>query len=169
MEFSIPFRSLKEGKHLYEFEINDAFLNEFENEELENADLSVSLELEKKTNLIILTFGISGMIDVQCDRCLDFFSIPVEYSGKLYVKFGYEEVDNPEIIVLHPETDVIELKQIIYELIILNIPIRNIHPENEHGESTCNAEMIKILEKHLVDEDDKPADSRWDKLNELFN
>ena len=39
----------------------------------------------------------------------------------------------------------IDLTQLIFELIVLNIPKKRKHPLNKEGNSTCNKEMIELV------------------------
>ena len=60
----------------------------------------------------------------------------------------------------------IDLKQLIFELIILNLPNRRQHPLNEDGSSNCNKEMIVLVNKYTLKEK-KSSDPRWDALKKL--
>ena len=51
----------------------------------------------------------------------------------------------------------------LYEIYMLNYPIRVVHPEGE-----CNEEMERVLEDMTVEESDE-IDPRWDELKKLIN
>ena len=71
------------------------------------------------------------------------------------------------MIILNTDDHEIDLKDYIYELIFLNIPIRKVHPDDEDGNSTCNPEMLNKLEKYTTKDESSKIDSRWSKLNDL--
>ena len=48
--------------------------------------------------------------------------------------------------------------------LIFNLLIRVVHPDGE-----CDGEMQEVLDKYLIDEDNKPTDPRWDELKKLIN
>jgi len=64
-----------------------------------------------------------------------------------------------------PETDYqFDLSTYIYEFIHLGLPARLLHPDDENGNSTCDPEMLRLLEKLA------PAgtvDPRWEALKKL--
>ena len=55
-EFTIPFVGLKEGKHLFEYEIYNAFFEYFEYEDFNSSNLKVNVVLEKKNNTFRTAF-----------------------------------------------------------------------------------------------------------------
>ena len=58
----------------------------------------------------------------------------------------------------------LDVSQFIYEYINLQVPMRNVHDEEENGQ-TCDPETLKELEKHKINHDETPAtDPRWDGL-----
>jgi uncharacterized metal-binding protein YceD (DUF177 family) len=50
----------------------------------------------------------------------------------------------------------IDLVSFFYEYIHLALPIKRIHPDDEKGNSTCNPEMIRKLNDHLIQVRVKP-------------
>ena len=51
-------------------------------------------------------------------------------------------------------------------MIILNLPNRRQHPLDENGESTCNKEMVDLVNKY-TEVKEKSSDPRWDALKDL--
>ena len=58
----------------------------------------------------------------------------------------------------------LDFAELIYQTYIINYPIRVVHPDGE-----CDGEMQEVLDKYLIDEDNKPTDPRWDELKKLIN
>ena len=86
---------------------------------------------------------------------------------KVIIKITDEELPSTdEIFYIKKSENSIDLKQLIFELIILNLPKRRQHPLNEQGEITCNKEMVDLIEKYTVKEE-KSSDPRWDALKDL--
>ncbi len=171
---TIPFKGLKQGKHELEFEISDRFFSEFEGSEITKGNLMANVLLEKNSTFLKLDVHISGDAEVVCDRCLETFYTPVEYTGNLFVKFSereaYEEDD--DVIFLPPSESELDLKQYLFDWICLSLPVRRIHPDDENGNSLCNPEMLKKLDELVVPEEPKGAadddQDEWKrKLNEL--
>jgi len=169
-QYTLPFSGLSEGKHQFDFTVTDRFFAEFEGSEVEKGELNVQVELEKRSTYLGLTFLISGAVQLVCDRCLENFVYPVESKRKLLVKFSEKPVeDEAELIYLHPTAFQVDVAQLIYEFVILSLPIRRIHPDGENGESLCDPVMIKKLEelRHHGNTSDEPDDPRWNELRKI--
>lgn len=170
-QYIIPFKGLKEGKHDFDFTFDKEFFEENSNLEISDGNLTADLILEKKSTFLIVKTKLQGEIEIECDRCLERFFYPVNYSGELFVKFK-EEVEEPDdkIIFLHPNEDLLDLYQYFYDIIGLSIPIQKIHPDNEEGESGCNKEMLDFLNSGAeLDNSSEDIDPRWSKLKDLYN
>jgi uncharacterized metal-binding protein YceD (DUF177 family) len=100
-----------------------------------------------------LGITLSGEMQVQCDRCLEYFGLPVDYTGHLVVRFSETEKEpDEEVVYLHPDAFEIDLKHYLYECLSLNIPIRKVHPDLENGDPGCDPEMLKKLSEYLITE-----------------
>ena len=167
--FTIPIGGLKEGQHYFEYKIDKAFFEQFEESEISEGDLTVNVEADKRASHIDLSIGISGTVRVSCDRCLGIFSQPVECTNRLLVKFGKtHEEEDPDMIIVSSEEHDIDLKQFFYEYILLALPIKRIHPDDSSGQSTCDPEMLEKLKEHISGEEEE-TDPRWNELKKLMN
>jgi len=163
-KYVIPYSGLKTGIHFYEFLVDDAFFEELDYSEIKKGDLKVSVTLNKHETMLIFDFDIDGKIQVACDRCLDLFYMPVAGQNKLVVKFGKVSAEESDELVIIPESEhKFSLDKFIYEYISLLAPIQRLHPENENGESSCDPEVVKLLEIHKP----KEIDPRWNALKNI--
>jgi len=114
---------------------------------------------------MLLDFTMEGHIIVECDRCLEDLELPIDSYDELIVKFGdSEETETEEVIVVSPKEYELDVSQYIYEYISLQLPMRNVHDEEENGQ-TCDPEILKALEKlQPQQEETPPEDPRWDGL-----
>jgi uncharacterized metal-binding protein YceD (DUF177 family) len=170
-QYTLPFSGLSEGKHRFDFNINDRFFAEFENSEVEKGELEIQIELEKRSTYLSLSFTIDGVVELVCDRCLENFIFPVKSNRKLLVKFSEKQVeDEAELVYLHPTAFEVEVAQFIYEFVILSLPIRRVHPDGENGENLCDPVMIKKLEELRYHSNtlDEPDDPRWNELRKII-
>ncbi|TAJ14622.1 DUF177 domain-containing protein [Marinilabiliaceae bacterium JC017] len=172
-DYGISFKGLKDGRHTYEYAIGRSFFELIEEPLVENGDVQVFVELNKSQTMLVLDFDIHGNVESICDNCLAPVNIDVSYQGKLYVKFGeeYQELSD-EIIVLPHEVHELNVAQWIYEFIIISLPIRHIHPDDENGEPLCDKNMLKKLDQYLVDtdhidEEEDNIDPRWEALKKF--
>ncbi|WP_298550406.1 DUF177 domain-containing protein [uncultured Algibacter sp.] len=171
-EFTIPFVGLKTGKHRFEYKLEQTFFEHFEYEDFNDVNINVSLELEKKTTLLELHFKISGWVNVNCDLTNEPYNQAIENEFDLVVNFGDEYNDeNIDILIIPHGTYEINIQQYIYELTILAVPIKRIHPGVEDG--TLDSEILEKLEElspKLKDKKDKEEDidPRWNTLKKLL-
>lgn len=165
--YSIPLAGLKEARYTYDFKIGDDFFEAFEGSEIKRGEFRVMVVLEKRITHIELDITINGRAEVVCDRCLDTFYLPVSSANRLFVKQGRElEEADPDMITMPLDEHEIDLSQFFYEYIHLALPLKRIHPDDSNGRTTCNGEMIRKLEAHLMTGEGDP-DPRWDELKKL--
>lgn len=150
-QYIIHFKGLKEGVHEFEFILGKPFFEEFERLEAQDGKVVAGISLERKTSLLDLEIHLQGDILVTCDRCLENFWMPVDYSGHLVVQFSEREQEgNDEIIYLHPEEYQLDLKHFLYECVSVSIPYRKVHPDLPDGKSGCDPEMLGKLESLII-------------------
>jgi len=171
VDYKIPFRGLENGKHQYEFNIDNKFFEGFPEGDISKGNLIAKVELIKRSTGVESFFDVSGKVTLPCDRCLDDLEVPIEFQGKLFFEFGHESEEvSDELVMLSPSDHYLELDLYIYEYIILSLPIQKIHSDDEDGNSLCNAEMLSKLNSMIVNNDDDEIDDpRWDKLRDLIN
>jgi uncharacterized metal-binding protein YceD (DUF177 family) len=175
--YSINFVGLKEGKHRFEYHLDKKFLEIFENPLVEDLDIRVNLVLDKHNTLLELNFDWKGTVAAVCDVCNEDFNLPVEGKEKLIVKFVHEipedAADELEIIYIKHGESAINIALPMYEALVLQIPFRKVHPDDEHGQPTCNQQVLKYLQENVGDEHAKDSNeeeqsaSIWDELKKL--
>ncbi|GEL10147.1 Uncharacterized metal-binding protein YceD, DUF177 family [Flavobacterium glycines] len=172
-EFLIPFVGLKLGKHHFEYQINNAFFEIFEYDEFQNSDIKVSLVLEKKSNMLELNFKHKGTVNVPCDLTGEDFDLPIKGKMKLIVRFG--EVfnnDNEELLILPFGEFEINIAQYIYEMVVLSVPQKRVHPGVKDGSLKTEAleklNELQVKEVKKKENKEENIDPRWDKLKQLL-
>lgn len=171
-EFTIPFIGLKLGLHHFNFEIEKAFFEYFEYEDFNDANVHVDISLLKNTTLLELNFKISGTVNINCDLTNEPYNQVIENDFELVVNFGDEYNDeNIDILILPHGAYEVNIQQYIYELIVLAVPIKRVHPGVEDGTLSSDIlEKLKELSPKLDDEkkEDKDIDPRWNTLKKLL-
>ena len=165
--YTIPVTGLKEGRHLYEFEVESNFFEREEESEIKECDIRVEVILIKRSAHMELTLHVEGSVKVECDRCLEEYWQEIDNESMLLMKFGdhYEELDD-EVMIIPSGESMVDLDQLIYEFAHLALPVQRLHPENEEGESECDPVMLAKLGNHITDRDDE-IDPRWSELGKL--
>jgi uncharacterized protein len=172
-QYIIYFSGLKEGNHDYHFDIDKSLFLEYGVDEITDAKVAIDVVLIKKSNHLAFSFEINGIVATFCDRCLSSLNLEIHDSQNLYVNFGEitsDVTDVDDTMILARAEDKIDLAKHFYDYLVLNLPIKKIHPDDEDGNSTCDQEMLKKLEEYQSREaDDEETDPRWDKLKNLLN
>ena len=132
--FKIPFKGLNLGSHQFEWKINKSFFELFDNEDILNCHLHVHLEMDKTERMFTLDFKIIGDLEVECDRCLDNLVIPTSIHEQYFIKLGHERKEESDEILIIPENDFeIDVSEIVHDFIILSMPIKKVHGEDNKG------------------------------------
>jgi uncharacterized metal-binding protein YceD (DUF177 family) len=171
--YTIQFVGLKVGEHHFDYQIDNTFFLEFDFDEFNEANLKVNLLFEKKTTLLELTFTVNGTINVNCDVTNEPFNLDIKDSFKLVVKFGEDyNNDNEEILIVPHGEYQINVAQYIYELVVLAVPAKKVHPGIEDG--TLQSDILNKLEELSPEEgkteenNTEDTDPRWDTLKKLL-
>lgn len=172
-EFIIPFVGLKIGKHHFDYQIDKSFFQHFEYEDFNDVSIKTDLIFEKKSTLLELHFKISGTVNINCDISNEPYDQKIKGSFDLVVKFGDEYNDDYEDILIIPHGEYeINVSQYIYELIILSVPAKRLHPGIKDG--SLQSDILKKLEelspKDLETKKNKSEgiDPRWNTLKKLL-
>lgn len=178
-DFIIPFEGLKVGIHTFEFNITDAFFTDYDGSLIEKASVNVLLDLDKKESMMIAEFEVDGNVETTCARCNDPVEEYIYGEYKIIYKFGSDESEDEDLIVLPYGEYEIDLNDLLYELISVSMPARSIHDEGD-----CNENVAEFFiggdddedesdeeEDNSADDDngddDDDIDPRWSALKNL--
>lgn len=188
-EFNIQFTGLKIGTHEFDYHIDKDFFNLFEYEDYNCVDVNVKATLNKKDTFMELSLSHKGTVNVPCDTTGENFDLPIESNLKLVVKFGDDfNNENEELLILPHGEYQFNVAQYIYEMIILSVPQKRVHPDiaeeyeiDEFDEDELDFlldldDMDDDFEDEEIDDDDiedkqddhKETDPRWDELKKLL-
>lgn len=169
-EFDIPFSGLKLGKHHFEYQIDKSFFDSFEYDEFNAASVQVDVILEKMSTVMELAMRAKGTVNVACDITNEPYDQPVEGSLELVIKFGEEFSDeDDEILVLPHGEHQFNIAQYIYEMLVLAVPSKRVHPGVLDG--SLDSEMLRKLQELQPKEKGNKTentDPRWDALRNLL-
>lgn len=163
---------LKLGTHVFNYKIENTFFEAFGFNEFNRSHLQVTLNFDKKPTFFKLMFVVKGHVNVDCDLSLEPYEQEISGTLSLIVKFGstYND-DNEEVLIIPHEHCKIDVSQYIYELIVLSVPAKRIHPKVLDG--TMNSEALNKFKKLEISESKPLArenrpDPRWDTLKSLI-
>ncbi|NLO69964.1 MAG: DUF177 domain-containing protein [Porphyromonadaceae bacterium] len=183
-QYNIPLRGLATESQTYDFVLDNSYFQKIDSPEVQHGNVKCTITVKKKTNLFELSFNVDGIIRIPCDRCLDEMDQVIRYKDKLQVKLGEKFAEEGDIVIIPESEGEINVAWFMYELIVLNIPLKHVHAPGE-----CNKTMVGKLKKHItrqksddddisdldfddtdddVETDEVPTDPRWDGLQNIF-
>lgn len=168
-EYSIPFAGLKQGKHEFKFDIDNTFFQELEYREFNGANIDLKIILDRRSTVLELDMQAAGTVNLNCDLTNEAYDQKIEADLALVVKFGEEFNDeDDEILILPHGEHQVDVSQYIYEMLVLAVPPKRLHPGVLDG--TLQSEALRKLEE-LSPKDTKrnkeQTDPRWDALKDL--
>ena len=130
-DYDIVFSGLKEGEHNYVFNISDTFLKNFGFNELNNVDIKVNSIFVKKNSLMELNLNGEGSYILTCDISNEKCPYRVVSELNYIIKFGenYND-DNDQYVIIPYSSYKFNIAKTIYEMIVLSIPQKKVHPGN---------------------------------------
>lgn len=174
-DFDIHIFKLSNGQHDYQFEIKESFFELFTNEIAHQGNLVANISLDKTDRMIQLHATIEGGVTLTCDRSLEEFEEEIYTEKTMLYKFGEEEQElADDVMVIHKDTQIINIASILFEFILLEIPMKKIHPKHrEDFDEDDESELLVVytsepeesVEEETTSED--TIDPRWEKLKNL--
>jgi uncharacterized metal-binding protein YceD (DUF177 family) len=175
--FTINFVSFADGEHLFDYQINNKFLKHFEAALVQEGDIQVKLSLIKFLDSLEFNFEFQGTVEIACSVCTEAFDFPIEGTDQVIIKIVSEipkQEDEFNVVYIKEGISSISIAEMLYEMLMLSIPIRTVHPINEEGNYACSPDVLKYLEINddieASDEeanDDDNINPIWDELKKL--
>ena len=165
--FVIPLNGLTQGGSRFDWHADGQFFSNSGNTEILDADLQVSVHVEKTMRFFGVDALITGWVKVLCDRCLEELELPVDTSFRLSVKFGGNaetaDAGDREIVMVPEGSSELDLAQFVYDYTCISLPMRRVHPEGE-----CNPEALKYLSAGSDAEGDPVTESPFAALKNML-
>ncbi len=162
-QYKVPFRTLPEGEHQFDFQLNTSL---FEGREVlveYEGKLDVQVVFFKQGSKNRLDIALKGMLITTCDRCLEAMEFPFENSGRFYLREAEEgEEEKEDVVFVAEEDNDVELSQLFYEMLVLGLPQKKMHNIED-----CDVEMLGKIDALKVKKD-KDIDPRWSELEKLI-
>lgn len=167
-EYQIPVSGLKlDTAYAFDYRVTGTFFKNFEHSIIDDCNLFISIELEKKTSFYRAVLGVKGFIKVPCDRCTENFDLQLDLEYPIIIKKESERKtdsdDNIDLMFIPTDAVYIDAATWIYEYSNLSIPMRKVHPFDENGEPNCPS----YISEYIQEEQEEQTDSRWDALKDI--
>ena len=163
-EYIIDYKTLESGTYEFDYHIDKNFFAMFDEPMAQDGNANVHATMRVSSAGLSIRLDISGTLQVECDRCLEPFDMPIDASYDLVVKYGdkttpLDEAD--DVITIGEDDDFLDLSQHIYEYVVLSLPARRVHPDLPDGQPGCDPEMLS----HILiadDDDEEEYDDEYD-------
>jgi uncharacterized protein len=166
IEFKLPLQGLKSGLHEFKFKVGKSFFEHFENELISDGAFDISLQMERRPDLMVLDFSLEGFMKTPCDRCLEEIKLPMEGQNRQMVKFTDELQDEDSEVIFMPEnTPEFDVSHLVYEFILLSVPLIKVYDCEQDENAPCNPEMLKklgMLRDNKTSEEKAEENPIWD-------
>lgn len=162
-EYIIDYKTLESGTYEFDYHIDKNFFAMFDEPMAQDGDANVHATMKVSSAGLSIRLDISGTLQVECDRCLEPFDMPIDASYDLVVKYGdkttpLDEAD--DVITIGEDDDFLDLSQHIYEYVVLSLPARRVHPDLPDGQPGCDPEMLSHI--LIADDDEEEYDDEYD-------
>lgn len=164
-EYIIDYKTLESGIYEFNYHIDKEFFAMFDEPMAQDGDANVHATMRVTSAGLDIRLDITGTLQVECDRCLETFDMPIDASYDLVVKYGVKTTPHDEaddVITIGSDDDFLDLSQHIYEYVVLSLPARRVHPDTPDGQPGCDPEMLS----HILITDDEDEDEYDDEYDE---
>ena len=165
--FSLPFSGMKNGLHHQSFEISSDFFHEFDDQPVKNGEISVDLNIDKRSMHTIIDFEISGKVETQCDRCLADIHLPIYGKYTLHFKIGEGDEDD-EVVFLSDDVVSLNVSGYIYEFICLSIPVVKVYNCQDESVPPCDWEVLNKISGNTRESSNSDRESGIPGLKDLL-
>jgi len=165
-EYIIDYKTLESGIYEFDYHIDKEFFSMFDEPMVQDGNADVHAAMRVSSAGLDIQLTITGTLCVECDRCLEPFDMPIDASYDLVVKYGdhttpLDEAD--DVITIGADDDFLDLRQHIYEYVILSLPARRVHPDAPDGTPGCDPDMLAHI---LISDDEDDEDEYIDEEDE---
>lgn len=172
--YNVSFSGLSLGQHEFEFHMAQPFFDLFDFEQdFREPHLKLKLVLDKKNNFLELDFKLEGSVETDCDLTNEPFRQEIKGESAVIVKFGEDyDYSDDEVWIIPQGEHTVNIAQMVYEMVLLALPLKRIHPDVASGKS--HSEMLELLNRYSIENKEsgsgeQETDPRWEELKKLKN
>lgn len=145
-KYRIELKNMQAMTCTQEFKLGNQFFIDIDAPEVTRGNVNVVMNVKKLAggSTFEIKFGMDGVVQVACDRCLDDMDLDIAVSDKVMVKMGTEYAEDGDWVIIPEEEGEINVAWFMYEFIALAIPMKHVHAPGK-----CNKAMAGKLSRHL--------------------
>jgi len=169
-EYIVEFSGLKNGSHLFDWNLGDAFFDGFKRDGFKNANLAVNARMDKDETMLVFYLTLDGIIQFECDRCLRPFTYRLKGTKALVFKLNGTEnqEEDEDLFVLGAAEFQLDLSPHLNDMVQVLLPMKRLCQMNEGQPLECEPEMLDKLKTYSASQEESlEVDPRWDALKQL--
>jgi uncharacterized metal-binding protein YceD (DUF177 family) len=169
--YELAFVGLKPGIHVFEYALDKEFFSEKGVTDIPNMNAQVKMTLDKHVGFFLLKFEVSGQSDGHCDRCGNPLKLDLWDEFNMVVKLVDDpeamnnQEEDPDVFYIARNESHLNVENWLYEFVMLSIPLQQVCPTDEQGNSTCNAEVLAKLQQMKHAQQDQATNALWKGLD----
>lgn len=162
--YQIDIYGLSTGVHDYQFEVTKDLFHLFEQEIVTSGSGVCHVSLDKSATMLTLEFNIQAKVELICDLSVRPFDHEIQSRRELRMKFGDTEDElSDEIVIIPWDSKWINVAEYIYQFVLLEIPMKKIHPDLRTQE---RPDVLYRTQEEEIEEEET-IDPRWEALKKL--
>ncbi len=167
---SLKIAGLLTGAHAFSFELSPSFFERREHTLVKDGRYTLELVLHKHDVSMSLDVEFQGSVAVICDLCSETEPLKTSGAESFVLKAAGEHMSDDENIVHYdPAAPEIDLDDLIYDLIVLSVPLRRLPCANEDDDPTCGRVQYLDPDETNPEQPDGTAPSIWDDIKKQLN
>lgn len=146
--YTINYLGLAIGEHHISLPFGDDLFAFCDDSPIKHGAGTIAIDLIRQKTLMELSVRIEGEVEIECDRCTDEYMQSVDYCDEVVIKISeqadeFREQQDGDIIWLSPRDSQLDLREWIYESIVLSLPLQRVHADI----NDCNQEILKYISR----------------------
>jgi uncharacterized metal-binding protein YceD (DUF177 family) len=176
--YSIDLPKLAVGAHHFRTTLDETFFALFPDSPVHKGAVQVDIKVQRSRTQADIRLTLAGTVVLECDRCFREYDYMLQTEQRLIYdqNSSLKELDDSQTEVFHlaAGTRFIELKQDLYDFVVLALPYRRLPPDCPGA--ACPPEVLRLLEQaepepnpesSAATEEDAQLDPRWSALAAL--
>ncbi len=156
-KYEIKLFDLEEGTNRFDYRLGQDFFDGFGTMEFEKAGIDATVNITKRGQLMEVDLHTRGAVELLDDRTAEPYMQDLNGHLRTLLRYGHEyNDDNEDLIIIPYDTPVFNVAQLLYEAVMLSIPMKHLNPQNA-AEETEREDEPEVI------------DPRWMELKKLLN
>lgn len=130
----------------------------------------MEIDFYRTLHFIRVNFDVHAIVEIQCDRSLEYFDKPVEADYEVVFKVDVQEEtedENGAVRRFNFSTNTISIEEEVRDTIMLQIPIKKLHPKFLDEKGNPKDFESKTFGSIKEEGEGENIDPRWEELKKL--